>query len=86
MTLPLLLLLSGPVIALAALWDYARRRRNPRKISAAEWLEGMRALDTVKPMASRIEGDPDWRDPRKRRRKRKPVEVNVTPIRKSGTK
>jgi hypothetical protein len=46
----------------------------------------MRALDTVKPMASRIEGDPDWRDPRKRRRKRKPVEVNVTPIRKSGTK
>jgi hypothetical protein len=30
MTLPLLLL-SGPVIALSALWDYARRKRHPRK-------------------------------------------------------
>ena len=71
-----LLATAIPLIILAAWVDWRRRKRN-RNITHSELLAGMRALELQRPMASRIEGDPQWRDPRKRRRKAKVVEVTA---------
>ena len=47
-------------ITLAAALDGLRRlrHRRDRPYNVTEWRAGMRKLDTVKPMASRIEGKP----------------------------
>jgi hypothetical protein len=42
-----------PFVAIGAVIQVKRERSH---LSTSEWLEGMRKLDTVKPVASRIEG------------------------------
>jgi hypothetical protein len=68
-------------VALEALRRYIARRNDP--LTASEWLELMRKLDTVKKMASRIEGKPGVARAPKRKRERLAL---VKPIRKTGTK
>lgn len=48
--------LGSLTVALECLRRYLVRRNRP--LTATEWLERMRKLDTVRPMASRIEGKP----------------------------
>ena len=64
------------LIAIAAWLDY-RRKRERKPMSTTEWRKGMAALEPGKPPVRTMEGDPQWRDPRKRRRKVKPVEVSA---------
>ena len=73
------------LFAVALLAECLRRylvRRN-RPLTASEWLAEMRKLDTVKPMARRIEGKPGIAHAPKRKRERMAL---VKPIRKTGTK
>ena len=64
------------LIVLAAWVDY-RSKRDRKPMSTTEWRKGMAALEPGKPPVRTMEGDPDWRDPRKRRRKVKAVEVSA---------
>jgi hypothetical protein len=45
-----------PLVAIGAYFQVRHYRRERSHLSTSEWLEGMRKLDTVKPVASRIEG------------------------------
>lgn len=87
MTAPALYILIGaiPLVILAAWMDY-RRRASHRHMSTTEWRKCMAALEPGKPPVRTMDGDPQWRDPRKRRRKVKVVESKITPITKVGTR
>lgn len=54
-----------PLVAIGAVLQVKRERSH---LSTSEWLEGMRKLDLVKPVASRIEGDPNWVSLKNRRK------------------
>ena len=68
-------------VAAECLRRYLEKRNRP--YTASEWLERMRKLDTVKPMARRIEGKPGIAYAPRRKRERMAL---VKPIRKTGTK
>lgn len=74
----LIWLLTHSILPLSALYalEMWLRRRASRRITTSEWLAGMRRLDTVKPMRSRIEGkDGVCRPERKTRRKVQPISI-----------
>ena len=54
-----------PLVAIGAILQVKREHSH---ITHSELLEGMRRLDTTKPLASRIEGDPNWVSLKNRRK------------------
>jgi hypothetical protein len=57
-----------PLVAIGAYIQVRHYRREHSHITHSELLEGMRRLDTTKPLASRIEGDPNWVSLKNRRK------------------
>jgi hypothetical protein len=57
-----------PLVAIGAYFQVRHSWREHSHITHSELLEGMRRLDTTKPVASRIEGDPNWVSLKNRRK------------------
>jgi hypothetical protein len=55
-TMTILLYALTALLLLVVIGAFIQIRHSHSHLSTSEWLEGMRKLDTVKPVASRIEG------------------------------